>query len=162
MSILCFMNGPPDIEPIGLQLTRTSKVVSRAFDAALAEAGGTLPMWLVLMSLKRQEHTAQRQIAEAVGIEGPTLTHHLNRMEADGYVTRTRDPQNRRVHRVELTDQGEQTFHRLLAVVVHFDEQLRAGFSDRQLASLGGLLTRLRANVASPTDPADDSLEVTP
>src|SRR5205823_2753823 len=72
--------GPPDAEPIGLLLTRTAKVVGRAFDEALTADGGSLPTWLVLVSLKGQEHGAQRELAEAVGIEGPTLTHHLNRM----------------------------------------------------------------------------------
>ena len=144
------MDGPPATEPIGLQLTRTAKVVGRAFDTALGAAGGTLPMWLVLVSLKGQHHAAQRQIARAVGIEGPTLTHHLNRMEADGYVTRTRAPQNRRAHRVELTELGEQAFQRLLTVVIAFDQQLREGFSEREVTGLGRVLTRLRANVGVP------------
>lgn len=141
--------GPPDAEPIGLLLTRTAKVVSRAFDEALTEAGGSLPAWLVLVSLKGQKHGAQRELAEAVGIEGPTLTHHLNRMEADGLVTRRRDPNNRRVHRVELTDDGEAAFRRLLQTVAAFDTRLRAGFSDRELTKLRGLLDRLRTNVAA-------------
>src|SRR3954447_20549334 len=88
----------PSVEPIGLQLARTAKVVSGAFDDALVEAGGSLPTWLVLVSLKTGRHRMQRDLAEAVGVEGPTLTHHLNRMEADGLVTRTRDPENRRTH----------------------------------------------------------------
>jgi len=142
--------GPPDAEPIGLLLTRTAKVVSRAFDDALTEAGGSLPTWLVLVSLKGQEHGAQRELAEAVGIEGPTLTHHLNRMEADGLVTRRRDPDNRRVHRVKLTDAGEAAFRRLLQTVAAFDARLRAGFSDRELTELRGLLERLPTNVAAP------------
>ena len=142
--------GRPDTEPIGLLLTRTAKVVSRAFDDALTEAGGSLPTWLVLVSLKGQEHGAQRELAEAVGIEGPTLTHHLNRMEADGLVTRRRDPDNRRVHRVELTDDGEAAFRRLLQTVAAFDARLRAGFSDRELTELRGLLERLPTNVAAP------------
>ena len=142
--------GPPDAEPIGLLLTRTAKVVSRAFDDALTEAGGSLPTWLVLVSLKGQEHGAQRELAEAVGIEGPTLTHHLNRMEADGLVTRRRDPDNRRVRRVELTDDGEAAFRRLLQTVAAFDARLRAGFSDRELTELRGLLERLPTNVAAP------------
>ena len=142
--------GRPDTEPIGLLLTRTAKVVGRAFDDALTEAGGSLPTWLVLVSLKRQEHGAQRELAEAVGIEGPTLTHHLNRMEADGLVTRGRDPDNRRVHRVELTDDGEAAFRRLVQTVAAFDARLRAGFSDRELRGLRGLLDRLRTNVADP------------
>jgi MarR family transcriptional regulator for hemolysin len=142
--------GPPDAEPIGLLLTRAAKVVSRAFDEALTAAGGSLPTWLVLVSLKGQKHGAQRELAEAVGIEGPTLTHHLNRMEADGLVTRRRDPDNRRVHRVELTDDGEAAFRRLLQTVAAFDARLRAGFSDRELTELRGLLERLPTNVAAP------------
>src|ERR1700737_4792305 len=97
--------GPPTTEPIGLQVSRTAKVLSRAFDDALVEVGGSLPVWLILVSLKAQRHCMQRQLAEAVGIEGPTLTHHLNRMEAAGLVTRRRDSENRRIHRVELTDE---------------------------------------------------------
>jgi MarR family transcriptional regulator, transcriptional regulator for hemolysin len=143
--------GPPDLEPIGLQVTRTAKVLSRAFDDTLAEVGGSLPAWLVLVSLKGQRHGMQRQIAEAVGIEGPTLTHHLNRMEASGLVTRRRDPANRRVHQVELTDQGDALFHRLVESVTAFDRQLRAGLTDPEVAVLGRLLARLRDNAAGPT-----------
>jgi MarR family transcriptional regulator for hemolysin len=150
------MHDPSHIEPIGLQVARTAKVLSRAFDEALAAAGGSLPTWLVLVSLKGRAHGAQRELAEAVGIEGPTLTHHLNRMEAAGLVTRRRDPANRRVHRVELTPDGEAAFFGLLQHVVAFDQRLRAGFTDDEITVLRGLLDRLRANVAGP-----DGAEVT-
>ncbi len=138
----------PEREPVGLALARVARTVSRAFDAALAEAGGSLPVWLILVSLKSQGHGNQRQIAEAVGIESATLTHHLNRLETAGLVTRRRDPTNRRVHVVELTDGGETLFNTLLQEVVTFDRQLRAGFSDRELAQLQRLLDRLAANAA--------------
>src|SRR3981081_869394 len=127
--------GAPVVEPIGLQLTRTAKVVSRAFDDALATVDGSLPEWLILVSLKTQRHGAQRDLAEAVGIEGPTLTHHLNRMELAGLVTRTRDPENRRVPRGELTEAGDAAFLRLASAVRAFDARLRAGFTDKELAS---------------------------
>src|SRR5262245_58883040 len=144
--------GEPPNEPIGLQLTRTAKAVSRAFDDALAEVDGSLPTWLVLVSLKSRRHGAQRELAAAVGIEGPTLTHHLNRMEAPGLVVRRRDPPNRRVHRVELTEAGEATFARLLGAVVGFDERLRRGFTEPELAMLGDLLERLRINAAAAVE----------
>ena len=139
----------PTTEPLGLQLTRTAKAVSRAFDDALVEAGGSLPTWLVLVSLKGQRHGMQRELAEAVGIEGPTLTHHLNRMEADGLVRRHRPPENRRSQVVELTDEGEQRFSDLLSTVVAFDQRLTAGFDADELTTLRDLLERLRANVAA-------------
>lgn len=139
--------GPPATEPIGLQLTRTAKAVSRAFDEALGEVGGTLPTWLILVSLKGQQHGAQRDIAAAVGVEGPTLTHHLNRLEDQGLVRRSRDPDNRRVHRVVLTEAGEAAFFRMLGAVQAFNRRLQAGLSERQLTVLEQTLGRLRDNV---------------
>ena len=101
------------IEPIGRQVTRTAKVLGRAFEEELARAGGSLPTWLILLSLKSRAWRTQRELAEALGIEGPTLTHHLTGLERSGLVTRTRDPDNRRVQRVELTQAGDATFQRL-------------------------------------------------
>jgi MarR family transcriptional regulator, transcriptional regulator for hemolysin len=138
---------PPISPPIGLQLARTAKAVSRAFDDALAEAGGSVPIWLVLISLKTRRLANQRELAEAVGIREATLTHHLNGMDADGLVTRRRDPANRRVHLVEITQAGEAAFDRLRAAAVAFDSRLRADIGDEEIARLGLVLDRLRSNV---------------
>jgi MarR family transcriptional regulator for hemolysin len=137
----------PSRPPIGLHLARTARSVSRAFDDALAEAGGSVPVWLVLISLKTQQVRNQRELAEAVGIREATLTHHLNAMDEQGLITRRRDPANRRVHLVELTDAGEAAFERLRGAAGAFDKKLRAGFSDDEVAELEALLSRLAANV---------------
>ena len=89
----------------------------------------------------------QRELAEAIGIRGPTLTHHLDRLVAEGLVTRARDPDNRRVQRVELTEEGVAMFHRLREVAQAFDARLRAGLSEKELAELRRLLERLESNV---------------
>jgi MarR family transcriptional regulator, transcriptional regulator for hemolysin len=121
-------------------------VVSRAFDNALAAAGGSLPVWLVLLNIKTQQLANQRELAEAVGIREATLTHHLNAMEAEGLITRQRHEANRRIHVVRLTDAGEAAFVRLAGAAVAFDQRLRRGFSDPELAALGDVLDRLAAN----------------
>src|SRR5258707_852215 len=74
----------PASPPIGLRLAQVAKAVSRTFDDALAEAGGSLPVWLILITLKSRQLANQRQLAAAVGIQGATLTHHLNAMESGG------------------------------------------------------------------------------
>lgn len=121
---------------------------------ALSEVGGSLPLWLVLLELKRGRHTTQRELAEAVGIEGATLTHHLNRMEEEGLIVRRRAPENRRVQLVSLSEAGEATFRRLLGRVTAFDRQLRAGLSEEALATLRDLLERLAQNVAPSAESA--------
>ena len=138
----------PAHTPLGLHLTRVSRAASRAFDDALAEAGGSLPVWLVLVSLKGGGLASQRELAEAVGVKGPTLTHHLNTMESAGLVIRRRDPANRRLHQVEMTPEGDALFFRLRDAATAFDQRLRAGLSDTEASQLEALLDKLRDNVS--------------
>ncbi len=140
--------------PIGLRLNQAARAIGRAFDEALAGAGGSLPVWLILLNLTTRRPGTQRELAEAVGIREATLTHHLNAMDADGLITRTRDAANRRVQVVTLTDQGNQAFLRLRAAAVAFDAQLRTGLDDADEATLATLLTRLSANVAASGEPS--------
>jgi MarR family transcriptional regulator, transcriptional regulator for hemolysin len=135
--------------PIGLRLAQVARAVERAFDEALAEAGGTLPVWLILLNLKIHKPANQRELAEAVGVREATLTHHLNGMDSRGLVTRTRDAANRRVQVVTLTEAGEATFVRLRDTAVAFDAKLRAGLADADLAMLSTLLGHLAANVGT-------------
>jgi MarR family transcriptional regulator for hemolysin len=139
----------PARAPIGLQLARVARVVRRGFDDALGEAGGSLPVWLVLLNTKARRMANQRELAEAVGVREATLTHHLNAMEADGLLTRRRDENNRRIHVVELTEAGEAAFLRLREAALVFDRRLRRGISVEDLALLEDLLGRVAANVAT-------------
>jgi MarR family transcriptional regulator, transcriptional regulator for hemolysin len=140
------MHGP-DRQPVGMHLARVAREAGRAFDAALAEAGGSLPVWLVLISLKSRQIANQRALADAVGIQEATLTHHLNAMEAAGLLTRRRDPANRRVHVVELTAEGDALFLRLREAAAAFDRRLRTGLSAAELEQFEAVLDRLRDNV---------------
>src|SRR6202030_1432346 len=125
--------------PIGLRLSQAARAVERAFDEALAGAGGTLPVWLVLLNLKVRRPANQRELAEAVGVREATLTHHLNAMDARGLIARTRDATNRRVQVVTLTEAGEAAFLRLRDTAIAFDAQLRAGLTKADLATLNVL-----------------------
>ena len=133
--------------PIGLRLSQAARTVGRAFEDALEEASGTLPTWLILLNLKIHQPPNQQKLAEAVGISEATLTHHLNAMDAQGLVTRARDPANRRIHIVELTPAGEAAFLRLRDAATAFDRRLRDGLTDTDLDGLARLLGRLAGNV---------------
>jgi MarR family transcriptional regulator for hemolysin len=137
---------------VGRHLARTAKAIGRALDQALADTGGSLPTYLILLTLKTEQVANQRELADSVGIQGATLTHHLNGMEADGLLTRRRDPHNRRVHVVELTEGGEALYERLSDVSMAFDQRLRTGVSDDDVQVLEQLLGRLYDN-ATRTGP---------
>jgi MarR family transcriptional regulator for hemolysin len=135
ISTMSYMPRPTQ-PPVGLQLANTAKAVSRAFNDALAEAGGTLPVWLVLSSVKSEDRRTQLELARAVGIEGPTLTRHLDGLEDAGLVRRQRDAADRRAMRVELTE-------------IAFNRRLTDGLSEQELDRLRRTLVRLGENVSS-------------
>jgi MarR family transcriptional regulator for hemolysin len=136
------------LPPIGLRLTRTARAVSQAFERALAEAGGSAAAWQVLLLVRSQKWGTQSQMAEAMGITGATLTHHLNALEDQGLVRRWREPGNRRAQHAELTDAGSELFERLRAVALAHDRRLRGGLSEAEVAQLAELLERLRDAVS--------------
>ena len=138
--------GPPARFPIGLLLDRVARQVSREFDEALVKAGGSRPVWLVLLALTINKAANQRQLADFVGIRGATLTHHLNAMESAGLVVRSRDPENRRSHVVRRTPEGDEMFLRLRDAATAFDTRLRRGLSAEDVDTLRTLLERLSGN----------------
>jgi MarR family transcriptional regulator for hemolysin len=139
----------PQGTPTGLKLAVTSKAVSSAFNAALAAEGGSVSVWLILSSLKQSLWSTQLDLARSLGIEGPTLTRHLDNLERNGLVSRRRSESDRRAFRVELTDAGEAAYDRLLGAVISFNQRLSSGLSRDDLRRLDELLTRIADNVAS-------------
>ena len=109
----------------------------------MAEAGGSAATWQVLLLVRSRNWDKQSELAAAMGVTGATLTHHLNGLEKDGLIRRWREPDNRRVQRVELTDAGAAMFDRLRGVALAHDAALRARFSDAELEQLHALLDRL-------------------
>ena len=133
-----------------MHLALVARTVSRAFDDALGAAGGSLPVWVVLLTLKTHPRASQREMATAMGLSEATLTHHLNAMDADGLLVRRRHPDNRRVHVVELTDAGEELFTRLRDAAVAFDSTLRRGLSADDIGAVHDTLDRLAGNAGAP------------
>jgi MarR family transcriptional regulator for hemolysin len=149
--------GPPAQMPIGMLVARVGKALDRAFDDALAAAGGTRPVWLILLAVKSGAGTTQTTLARHVGISGPTLIHHLDRLESTGLVARTRDPANRRPYTITLTSAGDELFVRLRDAAVAFDRRLRNGIGERRIADLRRALTALSDNLVSTESAAEPS-----
>ena len=125
---------------------RAAKALTRAFDDALVAAGGSVPTWLVLLALTENDHRTQGELAMAVGVRQPTLTHHLDTMERAGFVTRVREPGNRRSQQVVVTESGRQLFLRLRRAAGAFDGRVRAGLEDDEIAEVRRVLAQLVEN----------------
>ena len=136
----------PTDEPVSMLVGRVAKQLSRSFDDVLVAAGGSTPVWQVLRALTSGDHRTQADLAGAIGVRQPTLTHHLDGMERAGLVHRERADTNRRAQHVTVTESGRQLFLRLRRAAASFDGRLRAGLADADVAELRRLLDQLAEN----------------
>lgn len=131
-------------EPLGRAVAYTGKVVSERFASYLGQHGSSLPTWLVLKTVGEEDGLSQRELASRIGIEGPTLVRHLDRIEADGLVARRRDERDRRIVRIGLTADGRRRHAELVDVMSKLDAELRSLLSERDVQVLERALRRIR------------------
>ena len=110
---------------LGRRLAFAHKAMRAEFEARLVEAGGTFTTWVVLRSAHSESRLSQRELAESLGVEGPTLVRHLDRLEAEGLIERRRDAGDRRITRIEVTPRGVALLDRLVAVAEGAEAELR-------------------------------------
>jgi MarR family transcriptional regulator for hemolysin len=139
-------------EPLGRLVATTGRWIQERCNEALNPIGSSMPAFLVLKMAHEWPGISQRRLAAIIGVEGPTLSHHLDRLEAEGLVVRRRAADDRRVVSVELTDRGRRRFERAVAIMAGLDAELRRQFSERELLTLRRLLTRLRDYLTEGTD----------
>jgi len=144
----------PQVEPLGKQLVFTAKAMREAFEDALIAAGGSLGTWIVLSALSDVGCVSQAALASHVRLEGATITHHVDRLEAAGLVRRRLDPGDRRVRMLELTDAGAELHARLSSSVIALQKIVMAGLEPADREALQRCLGVIQANLASVTAPA--------
>jgi MarR family transcriptional regulator, transcriptional regulator for hemolysin len=134
-------------EPLVRTVVMTGKALREHFEEALTDAGASLVTWVVLNGVDRGRWDSQRGLAKNLRIEGATLTRHLDRMEAEGLIMRTRDAEDRRQIQVKLTPRGRALHRRLSATAEAVGTRACTGMSEDDQTTLRRLLGRLRENV---------------
>ncbi|MDQ1021380.1 MarR family winged helix-turn-helix transcriptional regulator [Streptomyces afghaniensis] len=82
-------------------------------------------------------------LAERLEVVPRAVTTLVDGLEASGKVRRVPDPANRRVIRIELTDDGRKALGELRAARRSAAEEILAPLTDEQREALGGLLNTL-------------------
>jgi len=133
------------------ELIHAAKSLRAYFEQVLAREGEALSTFLVLDAVAREGAKSQRELAEGVRIEGATMTRHLDRLEADGLVSRQRDPADRRAILISLTRAGAQTHRRLRERIAAAREACWKGIGSREREVVRRVAVQLSSNVDALT-----------
>jgi MarR family transcriptional regulator, transcriptional regulator for hemolysin len=134
--------------PLGRELVIVAKDVREAIDAALARAGGSLGIWIVLNAVSNEGLASHSLLASREHVDGATITYHVDRAEKLGLVRREVDPDDRRVKRLHLTPKGSRLHERLLAAALAFEAEMCAGIGEKEKTALRRTLAKIRVNLA--------------
>jgi MarR family transcriptional regulator, transcriptional regulator for hemolysin len=100
---------------IGFIVNKTAKAFVRALDSELREkVGVTVGQWKVMVMLVNQDGLTQKEIAERLGLEGPTLIPIIDKMEKDNLVVRKVDPSDRRNNRIYRTEKADELWDKMV------------------------------------------------
>ncbi|MFI7588574.1 MarR family winged helix-turn-helix transcriptional regulator [Spongisporangium articulatum] len=134
-------------------LLRVMKRMRRRVDDALTEHGLTLPRAKVLGALG-DEGCPQAALAAHFDLAPRTVTELVDGLERAGYVERQPDPDDRRVRRVTLTDDGREAHDRAAHVRSTVMDQVFGDLPDEDLQNLIRILTRVNEHLdANPQPP---------
>lgn len=128
------------------QLLRLTRRVHRIQKRQLHERGlGVTPAQSRLLRTLAHWETPPRMadLAERLEVVPRAVTSLVDGLEAAGKVRRVPDPVNRRVIRIELTDDGAKTLRELRDVRRAAAEEILAPLSAEEREVLGGLLDTL-------------------
>jgi MarR family transcriptional regulator for hemolysin len=128
-------------------IRRLSRRLRYRLDARLERFGLTAVQWGVIAALRHEDGLSQAAIQQRLAIEGATLTPIVQRLEADGWISRTSDPADRRRQRVWLSDRSRAAAPAIEAEVEAYREESLRGFSAREAETLTALLDRMEANL---------------
>ena len=137
--------------PLPDDLTTTLTRVARAQRSLSAESLAPLGLHPgqdeLLRLLWRQDGLVQSRIVDALGVEAPTVTKMVHRLELAGFVQRRAAPADRRATQVWLTPAGRQLPPAVQRLRKRIDRRMTDGFTDRQAATLQALLERILTNL---------------
>ncbi len=125
---------------------------NRVYKPLLDRFGITYPQYLALVALSSKDSQTVSELGEKLHLESNTLTPLIKRLEAAGYVNRTRDKNDERVVRLTLTETGSNLTKEALGCVP--TEVLKAtGMDLAELQSLTEKLSNLGTALRKTTSP---------
>ncbi|QEM67728.1 MarR family transcriptional regulator [Geobacter sp. FeAm09] len=120
----------------------------QVLDTTFQSAGLTDATWRPLLHLHLLgDGVRQKELAAAIGIEGPSLVRLLDTLMLKGLVQRSEDATDRRAKRLCLTPAGETTVARIREALATLDSELLSPFSAGDIASLDGYVATLESAV---------------
>lgn len=132
---------------LGFLLGDAARLVRKRFDMRANALGLTRAQWRVLARLRRREGINQKELADILEIENITLTRHIDRLEAKGWVERRRDPTDRRAWNLYLNPEVQPILNKMRKLSEKTREEALKGMPADTREQLIDILLHIKSNM---------------
>lgn len=144
------MNQNPEFDSLPgyrdwFEVVRAHAACVRVLSERCREVGLTLPQHDVLARLLADGSLRQNDLADRLFVTKSNVTALLSRMERDGLVQRSPDPEDGRAKRVSMTPTGEQRVRASLDRQREVAAGMIAQLTPEECAAMGDMMRRVRA-----------------
>ncbi|MEU2874757.1 MarR family transcriptional regulator [Streptomyces olivoreticuli] len=145
-----FQDLDPQVEKVVSALSRLNRRMNVAYGRQTAELGLSNAEFEVLKALVLAGDPYRMgpgDLAKRLGLTPAAMTHRIDRMVAEGLVTRERDENNRVRVIVGITEDGRAKWLEAMRMASVFEEELLQDLTGEERGRLGEMLTRLLRRV---------------
>lgn len=122
-------------ETFASELGRVHRKWRARLDDRLKDTGLTHARWHALLTIWRQkEPLTQRELAQSLGIEGPTLVRILDALEQEGLIERCAAAEDRRAKFIKPTEAARPLMAKIEGIASDLRTELLSGISEEHLA----------------------------
>ena len=140
------------------ELVRLARLYRREVDRCISQHGLSDARAVPVLHIARAGHSLrQGELADELGIEGPSLVRLLDQLCAAGLIERRDDPSDGRAKTLHLTRAGKEMAGVLEQVLTRLRKELLADVSDADLAATLRTFTALEAGLERNADKAPRS-----
>ena len=134
---------------IGFVMYPASKMMQKAFDLELLNKTGiNLVKSKVIFALNMQSGPTQRELAEKIGVESPTLVPIIDKMEKDGYVKRKHDSKDRRIKRIYATAKADSMWDSMMECTAQIRKTSTRDISEHEIKFALDVVKKMTENLA--------------
>lgn len=126
--------------------------ISRMYNVEATQEGITTNIGFVLLHIDEEKGTPATKIAPLMGMESRSLSRMLAKLEERGLIYREPDPNDRRVVRIFLTEQGQEAKARSKEVVIDFNKELYQHIPHENLEVFFEVMDQIRERIATRSD----------
>jgi DNA-binding MarR family transcriptional regulator len=132
-------------------MARLSGLFRREFTERLAqedwvaEAKVRMPAYGTLVVISERGPISQKELADLVGLHPSDVVDLIDQLEANGWVSRDRDPTDRRRYRLTLTNDGRAALARFDLVVRAAEDAVLASLTSAERVTLSRLIDKVLA-----------------